>query len=92
MVELVVGNNITFNWKAVLLRRRISDDRMKEHTDIINGKYEGNDFETNSIGQTSIIFSISYNNKNSGKGYIRTDIKFSEKMMMTMIETPDIIK
>ena len=39
MVELVVGNNITFNWKAVLLRRRISDDRMKEHTDIINGKY-----------------------------------------------------
>ena len=45
--------------------------------EISNGKYEDNDFATNSMEQMSKIFTRSCQNKYSGKGDIRTD--FSEK-------------
>ena len=41
----------------------------------------------------SNMFSRSQDNKNPRKGDTRTDIKrFQKKMLMEMIETPDIIK
>ena len=39
-----------------MLRRRISDDMLKEHMEIINEKLEYNDFAVNSIEQMSRIF------------------------------------
>ena len=38
---------------------------------IINGKQEDNNFVINSMEQTSNMFSISCDNKNPGKGYIK---------------------
>ena len=72
--DSVLGNNITFYWNVALLRIMIYDDRLKEQTDTINGKLEDNDFVVNSMEQTSKIFSSSFQNKNSIKVYIRTDI------------------
>ena len=44
IVEQVLGNNIKFDQKFALSRGRISDDRLKEHMEIINGKQEDNYF------------------------------------------------
>ena len=45
-----------FYWQVELLRIILSDNSLKENTQINNGKYEDNDFATNSMGQTSKIF------------------------------------
>ena len=91
--DSVLGNNITFDWQVVLLRRRISDGITKEHTEIVNGKCEGNDFVMHSMKQTGRIFSRSRDNKKSGKGGIRADIKsFQQTMFLEMISTHDVRK
>ena len=56
------GNNIIFHWKGALLRTMISDDRLKQHTEIINIKYEYNNFAMNPMEQISNIFEISRKN------------------------------
>ena len=71
----MLGNNITFGFKVVSLRRRIFNDISKEHMKIINGKLEDHNLVRNLMEQTSQIFSISFQNNNYGKGDIRTDIK-----------------
>ena len=38
IVDSVLGNNRTFDWQFALSRRRTSDDRPKEHMEIIIGK------------------------------------------------------
>ena len=38
------------------------------------------------------MFSMSWENKNSGKGYIRTDKKIQKTILMANIDKPDIIK
>ena len=57
----------------------ISGDRLKEHMDIINGKLEDHDILVDLIEQMSTMFSISFQNKNYGKGDIITDIKKIQK-------------
>ena len=89
---MLLGNNITFGWKVELFIIILCDDRMKENMEIINGKYGGNDFTMNSMGKLSNIFSISCDNKNPEKGYVRTNINFQQKMLMKMIDTSDILK
>ena len=49
-------------------------------------------FVMNSMEQMSNIFSRSCQNKNSGNGDIRTDIKSFRKMVMAMIDIPDVRK
>ena len=46
--------------------------------DVINGKLEDNDLVVNSMGKMSKIFSRYFQNKNSRKYVIRTDVKKSE--------------
>ena len=38
IVYSLLGNNMIFYWKVVLSRIKMSDDRMKEYMDKINGK------------------------------------------------------
>ena len=57
IVDSEVDTNWKFYWKIALFRIMISDDSMKEHTDIVNVKYEGNSFAMNSMEQTSNILS-----------------------------------
>ena len=49
IVDSVLGNNRLFYQQVSLPEKIISDDRMKEHMQIINGKWEDNDFVMNSI-------------------------------------------
>ena len=61
--------------------------------EINNGKMEDNDSVMKSIEQVSKIFSRSFQNKNSGKGDIRTEIKrFQQTILMSIIHTPDYRK
>ena len=54
---------------------------------------EYNDSVMKSMEQVSKIFSRWFQNKNSGKGDIRTDIKhFQQTMFMAIICTPDFRK
>ena len=73
------------------MRIIISDDGLKEHTEIINGEKEDHIFLMNSMEQTIKIFSRSCQNKNSGKGDIRTDIHFQQMVLMAMID-PSLCK
>ena len=57
----------------------ISGDRLKEHMDIINGKLEDHDILVDLIEQMSTMSSLSFQNKNYGKGDIITDIKKFQK-------------
>ena len=57
IVDSEVDTNWKFDLKIALFRIMISDDSMKEHTDIVNVKYEGNSFAMNSMEQTSNILS-----------------------------------
>ena len=93
IVGSVLGNNGKFYSQVALLRRIISDYRLKEHTEIINRKWEDNDFVMDSMEQISTIFLRSCENKKSGKYDIITDIKrFQQKMLMAIIYTPGISK
>ena len=49
ILDLVLGNNRKFDCQVSLLRRRISNYSLKWHTEIINGKWEDNDFVMNSM-------------------------------------------
>ena len=49
IVDLILDNNRKFDWKVELLRRRISDESLKEHMEIVNGKYEDNGFSISSM-------------------------------------------
>ena len=51
IVYLILHNNETFYYQIAFLRRVLSNDSLKECLEIINGKYENNDFATNSIEQ-----------------------------------------
>ena len=91
IVDLVWRNNITFYWQVTLLIRRIYDDRMKEQIDIIDGKWEDNNFVVNLMEHISKKFSRSFENKKSRKGDIRTDI-FFKTIVMKMTNTSDTSK
>ena len=65
---------------------------MEENMIIIYCKYKDNDFAINAMMQMSKIFSWSCENKDSWKGDIRTDIKKSAKMLISMVDNPDISK
>ena len=43
---LILHNNETFYYQIAFLRRVLSNDSLKEFLEIINGKYENNDFAT----------------------------------------------
>ena len=78
---------------SFIIEKTISDDGLKEDTDIINVKLEDNNILMNSMEQISKIFSISCQKKNFEKCDIRTDIKyFQQKIFMTMIDTPNVRK
>ena len=47
LFELILDNNRTFYWQVALFRSILSDDSMKQHTEIVNIKYEDNDFAIN---------------------------------------------
>ena len=91
IVDLVWRNNITFYWQVTLLIRRIYDDRMKEQIDIIDGKWEDNNFVVNLMEHISKKFSRSFENKISRKGDIRTDI-FLKTIVMKMTNMSDTSK
>ena len=59
----MLEKNKTFGWKFALSRRILSDDRVKQHMEIIKGKFEGNYFAMNSMEQMIKIFEISRDNK-----------------------------
>ena len=60
--------------------------------EIINGKFEDNDFVMNSMEQISKMLSISCQNKGYEKFEIITDISFQQTILMAIIGTPDINK
>ena len=47
LVKLLVGNNITFDWKKSLSKGIISNDRLGKNMETINGKYGDIYFEMN---------------------------------------------
>ena len=73
----MLDKNVTFYWKVELSRRRISEDILEQHMEIIYVKCEDNAFAINSMEQTSAIFARSGDNKNIEKG----DIKFNKPFL-----------
>ena len=49
IVDSLLGDNRTFYWQVALLRIMILDDNLKYYIEIINGKWEDNDFAMNSM-------------------------------------------
>ena len=47
IIDLLVGNNRTFDCKVSLPIRLISDDKPKQHRDVVNWKYQDSDFAMN---------------------------------------------
>ena len=47
IVDSELGNNRTFDWQDALSRRIFSDDGLKDHINIINGKLKDNDVVMN---------------------------------------------
>ena len=64
------NNNRTLDWKVSLLKIILSDDKLEQHMEIINGKYEDKDFAMNSMKQMSKIFSRFCDNKKKSKKVI----------------------
>ena len=49
IVDSLLGDNRTFYWQVALLRIMILDDNLKYYIEIINWKWEDNDFAMNSM-------------------------------------------
>ena len=49
IVDSVLGDNRKFYWQVSLLKIMMSDDNLKYYIEIINGKWEDNDFAMNSM-------------------------------------------
>ena len=78
IVDSVLENIRICFWKVELLRIIISDIRLKEHMDLINGKLDDNYFVMNLIGKWVSYFQYHIIIKLQ-KGDMRTDIKCFQK-------------